>query len=152
MYYILITTDSYNIFGTKVSAYEVCKSRLKNNYWPLYKSTDNLEKIKKKDKFVIYVGGRCEYRQHFISSFECVSIINKNFKKVDKKYLELANSPPTKEILFKENKSTKILGIMDVIDQLDHTKNRKKKWGSLMMGGCRIISLNDYKLITSKLK
>lgn len=152
MYYILITTDSYNNFGTKVSAYEVCKSRLKNNYWPLYKGTKNLEKIKIKDKFVVYLGGHSEYRQHFISSFECISLVDKNFKKVDEKYLELTNSPPTKEIFFKENKSTKTLDIMDVIDQLDHTKNRKKKWGSLMMGGCKSISYNDYKLITSKLK
>lgn len=152
MYYILITTDSYNNYGSKVSAYDICKVRLKNNCWPLYKGTSNLKKIKIKDKFVVYLGGNRDYRQHFIASFECESIIDKKLKNVDEKFLELTNSPPEKEIIFKENNSTKKISIMDIIDLLDHTKNRKRKWGSLMMGGCVNISHKDYKFITSKLR
>ena len=149
MYYILITSDSYNNFGTKVSAFDICETRLRENRWPLYKQTGHLRTIKKNDFFLIYVAGKKKNRQHFIGCFECIDIIDRRLKNVDQKILELSNPAPYKEIVFKIKKTKNFLNIRNILDDLEHTKNRKKKWGSLFMGGVKKISFKDYQLVMS---
>ena len=152
MNYILITSDSYTAGGSTKAAFDICVVRLRHGRWPLYASTSHINSIKPGDQFLVYVAGKYHSRQCFISSFKVIEIVSKKLLNIDEKILNLTNPKPVKELVFEKSEAFKAVNIKEYLDRLDHTMNRaSNKWGALMMGGVKKISVDDYNLIHSNL-
>ena len=67
-YLILISSDA------KKNGYEICKDRIFENLWPIYKKTPQLKNIKANNKVLFYIAGNYEYSQHFVGSANISSV------------------------------------------------------------------------------
>jgi predicted RNA-binding protein len=134
-YFCLITSDQ-----DSVAAYEVLKKRLSKSEWFLYKNTLNKEKVKIDDKVIFYTAGKNKMAQHFVAR-AAIDQLDKTLddnNKINEIHIKL------KDIKLFENPVLVDL----LINNLDFIKH-KNNLGVNLQGGCRIISENDYNLISN---
>jgi hypothetical protein len=140
-YLILVTSD-----GRK-NAYNICKERISENLWPIYKGTPQLLNLDKNKKVLFYIAGRDEFSQHFIGSATIDRIIDDIH----------SNSDPNQEfrqvicyIKFKELKFfKKPLNIKDHIKNLSFIEEKKRNiYGLYFQGGICKINKQSFDYIT----
>jgi len=151
---ILITNDQSSLTGSTVTAIEIIKFRLKKGSWPLYPGTKNRDKLKVNDKCFVYVAGKSDFKQNFVSYFVVKAI--REFKyssnNLEENELRLSTPTPIKTLIFESTDIFKPIYIKNIMKKLDFTKKASNKWGTLMMGGVKIISNNDTQLLLKLLK
>lgn len=146
-YYLLITSDTEDIDGNVVSAYDVIGHRAKRGVWPLYKGTPNRSQIQSGDECVLYAAGRHEFAQHFlyrvtIRSVETAS--NRDAVDLD----NILSSAPDKIInLFGVREFTPPKAIRQIMTNLHFIPKNTAAWGCVMQGGCKKIGKEDFSLI-----
>ena len=74
MPYILITSDQSSINEKIVAAIDIVKFRLGEGQWPLYRATPFLDDLKKEDNCLVYLAGKNQFSQHFVSHFEILEV------------------------------------------------------------------------------
>jgi predicted RNA-binding protein len=154
MSFILITNDQSSLSGSTVPAIKIVKFRLTKGSWPIYPGTKSKDKIKVNDKCIIYIAGRLEHRQNFVSYITVKAIRESKYSSnnVEENELRLSTPMPIKTLIFEPTDILKPIYIKDIMKKLDFTKKASTKWGTLMMGGVKIISNNDSRLLLELLK
>jgi hypothetical protein len=154
MSFILITNDQSSLSGSTVPAIKIVKFRLTKGSWPIYPGTKSKDKIKVNDKCIIYIAGRLEHRQNFVSYITVKAIRESKYSSnnVEENELKLSTPMPIKTLIFEPTDILKPIYIKDIMKKLDFTKKASTKWGTLMMGGVKIISNNDSQLLLELLK
>ena len=154
MSFILITNDQSSLSGSTVHAIKIVKFRLTKGSWPLYPETKNRDKLKVNDKCFVYVAGRSDFKQNFLSYFTVKAIRESKYSSnnLEENELRLSTPTPIKTLIFEPTDILKPIYIKDIMKKLDFTKKASTKWGTLMMGGVKIISSNDTQLLLKLLK
>lgn len=154
MSFILITNDQSSLSGSIVPAIMIVKFRLTKGSWPIYPGTKSRDKLKVNDKCFVYVAGRSDFRQNFVSYFTVKAIRESKYSSnnLEENELRLSTPMPIKTLIFEPTDILKPIYIKDIMKKLDFTKKASTKWGTLMMGGVKIISNNDSQLLLELLK
>jgi hypothetical protein len=153
MSFILITNDQPSLTGSTVTAIEIVKFRLKKGCWPLYSGTKNKDKLKVNDKCFVYIAGRSDFRQNFVSYFVIKAIRESKYStnNLEEDVLRLNTPIPFKNLIFEPTNIFKPIYLKDVMQKLEYTKKISVKWGALFMGGVKIISNKDSQFLTKLL-
>jgi len=145
MSFILITNDQSSLTGSTVHAIKIVKFRLTKGSWPIYPDTKSRDKIKVNDKCIIYIAGRWEHRQSFVSYITVKAIRESKYSSnhLEEDELRLSTPTPIKNLIFEPTDILKPIFIKDVMKKLEYTKKVTGRWGTLFMGGVKVISNKD---------
>lgn len=134
-FFCLITSD--NEEGT---AYEKFTHRVKDLTWPIYENTQNKKLLKENDQLIFYIAGQCDYRMHFLGTAK-IKFLDKYYD--DKEVLSSISIKLCDAKIFKKPVSLK-----ETYKNLDFIKF-KGNLGLNLQGGCKILTENDFNLITN---
>jgi hypothetical protein len=144
-YFIFVSSDS------EISGYEAYLNRIKQNKWPLYIKTKNLNLICVSSKVLFYIAGSHPKSKCFIASaiIDKINYINQsevdpdnNLKEIIA-YVSFANIENFKKPIF----------IKDYMDRLSFiAEDMKKYYGLYFQSGTCKIDEFSYKLITEVAK
>ena len=139
-YLIFISSDG------KKTGFDIFKDRIKENKWPIYVKTPQLQNVSVGKNVVFYIAGSGEKRQCFTGTAKIKKII-------DNKDTNLVPNQEFKQILFHVefeniNIFNKSLSIRDHINNLDFIKN-KKKYGLYFQGGICKINKQSFEYINA---
>lgn len=148
-YFILIVSDTYGLSGKRYLASKLVEKRLERGIWGLYPSTPNRNVIQVGDQVLIYLGGNGPNRCSVIAAAKVGEIENPR--------TAIFVDPPNVE----SNAADRLLHLVEVqkiqpvdiralLDDLSFIPENRKKWGVALMGGCRKISLEDYRKIVDQ--
>ena len=156
MAFILITNDQHqlSLSDFTVPAIKIARFRLSQGVYPIYSRTANRDKFKINDKCIVYIAGKSEYRQNFVSFFTIKSIRELKYPKnnTEEDILKIGAPMPIKNLIFEPTDILNPIFVKNVMKKLEWTKNAKKKWGSLFMGGVKKISNKDSEILINLLK
>lgn len=140
-YFIFVSSDS------EISGYESYLNRIKQNKWPLYIKTKNLNIISASSKVLFYIAGSYPKSQCFIASatIDKINYINQSESDPDNKLKKIIAYVSFTNI---ETFAKPIL-IKNYIDRLSFiTEDKKKYYGLYFQSGTCKIDKFSYKLIT----
>ena len=140
-YLIFVSSDG------KKAGFEIFNERIKENKWPIYNKTPQLQNVKEGKYVVFYIAGSGEKRQSFIGSAKIKSIIENKTTGIDpnQEFKQVLFYVQFEDIkIFKEE-----ITIKDHIDNLDFIKN-KGKYGLYFQGGICKINKESFEYIESK--
>lgn len=147
-YFLLITADSEDPNGFRVSARKLINWRLHNNKWPLYAKTKNRHDISCGDQVLFYQGGKSEGRQHIIAA-ATVSGKRKAYAREEIDPDFALSTPPSAVLNFEGVKVfdspiaiRPFIGVSDLFPRIE------RFWGSRLMGGCVRITANDFRALS----
>ena len=140
-YLIFISSDG------KKTGFDIFNDRIKENKWPIYVKTPQLQNVSVGKKVVFYIAGAGEKRQSFIGTAKIKKIVDNNNN------TNLDPNQEFKQILFHVefeniNIFNKSLSIKDHIDNLDFIKN-KEKYGLYFQGGICKINKQSFEYINA---
>ncbi len=146
-YFILIASDTYSGTGGIYPAYKLAEWRLDRGEWGIYPSTANRKVLKVDDEVLIYVGGQKRNR--------CCVIASARISKIESRRLLRAVDPPEVGIpnadMVLSFDSVKKIGPVDIrtkFDELSFIPPNRSKWGSALMGGCRRVTPQDFRILS----
>lgn len=139
-YLIFISSDG------KKTGFDIFNDRIKENKWPIYVKTPQLQNVSVGKNVVFYIAGTGEKRQSFIGTAKIKKIVDNNNTNLDP-------NQEFKQILFHVefeniNIFNKSLSIKDHIDNLDFIKN-KEKYGLYFQGGICKINKQSFEYINA---
>ena len=139
-YLIFISSDG------KKTGFDIFNDRIKENKWPIYVKTPQLQNVSVGKNVVFYIAGTGEKRQSFIGTAKIKKIVNNNNTNLDP-------NQEFKQILFHVefeniNIFNKSISIKDHIDNLDFIKN-KEKYGLYFQGGICKINKQSFEYINA---
>jgi len=154
MSFILVTNDQSSLTGSVIPAIRIVRFRLTKGVWPIYPGTKSKDKLKVNDKCIVYIAGRLEHRQNFVSYFTIKAIKESKYSlnNLEEDELKLSTPAPIKNLIFEPTDILKPIFIKDIMKKLEYTKNITGRWGTLFMGGVKIISNKDSQFLTKLLK
>lgn len=146
-YFVLVKLACFAKDGKNVSAYDGAIRLLDSGLWPMYSKTKNIRKVSSGDNIAIYVAGpkyQCIVATAKVAS---VDIWRKEF---------LANYPLLMDgipYLALRLQDVAVLPepvyLVDKLSLLSFIPENQKKWGVCFMGGCRMVSPDDFRLLTT---
>jgi hypothetical protein len=140
--FILVTKDSFDENSKPIIALNLIKLRLKHNKWPIYIKTRCRNQFKENDDILFYVGGRNLEGGNIIAQGKIKSISKKaNYEIFD-------DEPPVFYLEFKD--VTFFINPINFTEKVKHLSffpKNEKKWGVVLMGGCRKISKGDWDIL-----
>ena len=139
-YLIFISSDG------KKTGFDIFNDRIKENKWPIYVKTPQLQNVSVGKNVVFYIAGTGEKRQSFIGTAKIKKIVDNNNTNLDP-------NQEFKQILFHVefeniNIFNKSISIKDHIDNLDFIKN-KEKYGLYFQGGICKINKQSFEYINA---
>jgi hypothetical protein len=69
MNYLLVSSDKITENNIPMPAKDIVNFRLSLGKWGLYQKTPHKFEIKKNDRCVVYIAGKYEHKQSFVSNF-----------------------------------------------------------------------------------
>jgi hypothetical protein len=147
-HYIFVAIDAEDFSGASVAANDIAMGRIEKGLWPLFARTRCRRLIKAGDKVLIYIGGRKKNATKIIASCDVTAIkgAGRRSKTIDP--VDVLTDAPASIVqlgntkLFKQPTDFRM-----VLDKLEICPMNKTKWGSILIGGVRKISNNDYKTL-----
>ena len=138
-YLIFISSDG------KKTGFDIFNDRIKENKWPIYVKTPQLQNVSVGKNVVFYIAGTGE-KQSFIGTAKIKKIVDNNNTNLDP-------NQEFKQILFHVefeniNIFNKSISIKDHIDNLDFIKN-KEKYGLYFQGGICKINKQSFEYINA---
>lgn len=142
--FILVTKDSFDENSRPITAFNLIKLRLKHNKWPIYPQTRCRSQFKAGNEVLFYVGG---FNQ------ECGNIVaGAKIRSTSKRASDdvFDEEPPLFYLEFQDVNFLSIpINFKEKVKLLSFYPKNEKKWGVVLMGGCRKISEEDWKIILS---
>lgn len=149
-YFILVCTDAETVAGYMVPALEVAKARIKKRAWPLYDGTKNRRRLGPGDLCLVYVGGHAEAKQSIIARGEVASVSAFAGNEALADDPSLLVDSPRFLLQFREIRELdQPVPFAELLAQLSFVPRNLAKWGSVMQGGSRRISREDFDLLVS---
>lgn len=143
--YILITKDSFDNNSRPIIALNLIKLRLQHNRWPIYPRTRCRSQFKVGDEILFYVGGVNVESGNIIAKAR----ISSTNKKVEEDIF--GEEPPIFYLEFSGLEFLKVpIDFKKKVKELSFFPSNEKKWGVVLMGGCRKISNEDWVKIFQK--
>jgi hypothetical protein len=144
-HFILIVNDPDT--ADRMSAYELATARLRQGAWPIYARTRHRQSIRAGDLALIYVAGGRRFSQTFFATATVgfVELIGRRQPRIDPEEIV---APPTSIVLRLAHvaRFDPPVSIRPMLKKLSFVP-RSKKWGAALMGGCRMISAEDFRMI-----
>jgi len=146
MPFILTSANNYDTNGLPIDAMDVLRDRLLNNKWPIYAGTRNRLKLLSGERVLFYVSSKA-VGYKIVANAEIFVARPPNLKDYC-----ISNPSPVHSILsFKNIKFLKKnIDFKKKLPKLSFAPKNMTKWGVVVLGGCRYVSLTDYMLIMSK--
>jgi len=145
-YYIFTASDTELISGGNRPANRICRDRLKELRWPLYKRTFFRKHLKSNDICLFYIAGNKDFKHHIIAKAIVKNLTDSRGELVDDE--NLLSGIPYSEVFFKDvTYLDKPFNIKENLDLLSFIPSNKNKWGTAFQGGVKKISYADYQVI-----
>lgn len=151
MNYLLVCSDKISKNNIPVPAREIVNFRLSLGKWGLYQNTPHKFEIKKNDRCIIYIAGKYENKQSFVSNFIVNNVVkNEDLKNYEEEQLKINTSKSVLDIIFKPSTVKNVVNAKNLLGKLDLTKNVKTlNWGVSFIGGVKKLTDNDYNIISN---
>ena len=154
MNYLLVASDKKTVNNQILSANMILDFRLKSGRWPIYLKTMFKDAIKSNDKCIVYVAGKYETRQSFVTDF-IIKDIEKNstLENLENKKLYINTPVPIFDLIFEPTRIKNIINAKNLINHLDLTNNLlSNAWGLPFRSGVNILTDRDYNFLLNKIK
>lgn len=153
-YYIFIANDVDKARTYMPSGYQVAIHRLEHMFWGVTSTTRCIKQIRENDRILIYVAGKREHAQKFISTARIIS----GLCKIQKGTNYNIDSPTEDRFLVSHfcyklddvQTFENFVDIRDLLKKLSFIGKCKKKYGVYLQGGIVKILEKDFDLICSK--
>lgn len=151
MNYLLVCSDKISKNNIPVPAKNIVNFRLSLGKWGLYQNTPHKFEIQKNDRCIIYIAGKYENKQSFVSNFVVTNVEkNENLKNYEEEQLNIKSTKSVLDIIFEPTTVKNVVSVRDLLGKLDLTKNVKTiNWGVSFIGGVKKLSDNDYNIISN---
>ena len=145
--YILVCSDAETFTGFKRTASAIARARLERGVWPLYRGTQNRVRMRVGDHCLIYLAGQGPRAQHIIAAATIDGVDEWNPARGAPGGEDVATDIPGRILVFREISSGFAVPIRPLLDRLSFTCQMRRRWGSAMQGGSRLITSRDERLI-----
>jgi len=146
--FILVTRDGERPNGGKVPALEVIRARLVKNRWPIYENTRGRKSFEVGNEVAFYIGGLSESSGFIVAKARIRKIskaISYNFEDED-----ILEEPPFLFLEFTDISHLKMpIKFRDKLESLSICPKNLQKWGVILIGGCRQVGKDDWRVIFS---
>jgi len=149
MNYLLVCSDKISKNNIPVPARDIVNFRLSLGKWGLYQKTPHKFEIQKNDRCIIYIAGKYENKQSFVSNFIVDNDVkNEDLKNYEEEQLKINTSKSLLNIIFKPTTIKNVVNAKNLLGKLDLTKNvNTLNWGVSFIGGVKRLTDNDYNII-----
>lgn len=145
-HFLLITTDGETEGGKRASARTLIDWRLERRRWPIYLGTRHKRTMQPGDLVLFYQGGNRPGRQHVIAQARIAEIIvPSRDEEFDPPWL-LSSAADQALVLDEVKKLENPVSIKSLMGEISILP-KMRFWGALLMGGCRKMTLEDYRVI-----
>jgi hypothetical protein len=153
MNFLLIASDRKTSSNDIVFANNIVNFRLKLGRWPIYFGTKNSNIIDKHHKCIVYIAGKFENRQSFVSDFIVKDVLfNSTKDNIEQKELNIETPIPLLTLVFEPTKIKKVVHINEVLELLEFTKNYSERSRGLpFIGGARNLIDKDFNFLFKKI-
>lgn len=145
MYFVFVINDiptKNQIFAAK----SISDRLLQSNCWAFNERTPNLRKIKPEDKVVLYIAGKDN--MYFCATFKIDSdVFQRTFMIFDSNDVWLDELFPLSCGIKEINIFSTPVNVREIKDRLNFISD-KKNWGLFFRQSTKVISEDDYNLIT----
>ena len=153
---IMVCGKGYNKEGSEKEPSEVLHHRLKNNYWPIYINTKNRKIIRTGDNLLFYVSGNKTLGGRVVAKSKVKGFVDKKNARDFNKSLSYEE-----EVSFGENILYFIkideacilknpICMKENLSKLSFGNINLNKWGSVLQGGCRLITADDFLVLSQQ--
>jgi hypothetical protein len=143
----MVTSDGETVTGKRVFAHVLVSARLQQMLWPLYERTRNRKLVRSGAKLLFYQGGKGPGRQTIIGSAEVLDVLDgTRIAEIDPHY---SLSAPCETALRLTNLLIfdKPVPLRNLFGEVSFLPIGMKRWGVIVMGGCRRLSRNDFAVV-----
>lgn len=146
--FILVTRDGDSIAGTKINAKKIVEARLSKNQWPIYENTRGRKSFSIGSKVAFYIGGTSLESGNIVATGIIEKINNSNNRSLDNG--DLIEEPPSLLLEFTNiSFLKKPVSFREKLESLSFCPKNLRKWGVILIGGCRQLTDQDWKIIFS---
>ena len=146
-HYVLVANDSYDASGRRRAGLSSAQARLKIGRWEIYATTRNRKQLAVNDRLAIYIAGQKTAKQCFVATATISEIelaARSRRATLDEENVEVT-------LILNAIKEGGFVSIHSLSDRLSFFPKNNKKWGAVLMGGCRLISSDDFSIIEKAL-
>jgi hypothetical protein len=144
-FFILVAGDIPDYLDRKVGALSICRKRLSQKMWPIYKHTRNRVSLLPGARCLIYIGGSGDLAQHVIAEAHIARVADNCVRSVSIDDSSLLVDTPASILHFsKVIEFNTPVNVKTLLGDLSFIPENRGKWGSALQGGCRRIEKSDY--------
>lgn len=152
--FILVCGSGWNSEGGVNSPYDVLYHRVNNKMWPIYLNTKNRHNISVDDELLFYISGKKKCGGQVVAKAKVYELHKKDSSKIYGNLHDLEE-----EVSFGENilyfitlKNVEFLSkpvtLKDNLESISFNSKNPQKWGSILQGGCRSITKEDFLILS----
>jgi hypothetical protein len=137
-HFLMITADPDLANGDTGDALALVNYRLRGAKWPIYRNTRHRDRIRGGDWVAFYVGGQRASHGYVIGFAQVAEVVEwgRDRPRVD------PSNALTDPVLAAP------VRFRDALTRLSFCPPNLRKWGAVVMGGCRFLSFTDWCVLT----
>jgi hypothetical protein len=144
--FILVTVDPRTSGARVGRAWNLVKSRLDAGLWPIFEATANQGRLVEGARLAFYVGGTRTHARHIVATAEVDSKVAWSYGKGSIDPPHYVTEPPAAALrLRRVTFLDPPVDFLAALPGLGMKPRNMKKWGVVLMGGCRAVTEADWR-------